>query len=135
MPDDGKRWVWIAPKDWKACTCQHLAWILNAQRGVNCFDGFPYCLEPHRYLGVTPVSRIMRRGCVAPPSMRLHTLLENLWGDQPGTWAFAVTPTDYDASEQSIHEEILREGSCSAGGVCLRLWASRLAKAGQGWLD
>ena len=99
--------------------------LLNDQRGENCFDGFfQYCLEPH---DGTPVSRIMRRGCVAPPSMRLHTLLENLWGDQPGTWAFfAVTPTDYDASEQSIHEEILREGSGSAEGIWLRQWASRL---------
>ena len=41
--------------------------------------------------------------------MRLHTLLVNLWGDKPGTWAFALTPTHYDASEQSIHEVILRE--------------------------
>ena len=119
--DEGKRWVWFSPKDMNACTCEGLAWLLNAQRGVLCPPHFPYCLEPHVYQDVTPVSRIMRRGCVAPPAMPLRTLLVNLWGDQPGSWAFALTPTYYDASEQSIHEEILREGSGSAGP-----WTTRL---------
>ena len=66
---------------------RNLAWLLNAQRGAKCPPHFPYCLEPHVYQDVTPVSRIMRRGCVAPPAMPLHTLLVNLWGDQPGNWA------------------------------------------------
>ena len=58
-----------------ACTCEGLAWLLNAQRGAKYALCFQYCLEPQ---DGTPVSRIMRRGCVAPPSMRLYTLLENL---------------------------------------------------------
>ena len=113
--DEGKRWVWFSPKDMNACTCKDLALLFNAQRGVKCPAGFPYCLEPHAYQDVTPVSRIMRRGCVAPPAMPLRTLLVNLWGDQPGSWHFALTPTYYDASGQSIDEEILREESGSAG--------------------
>ena len=107
--------------------------LLNDQRGENCFDGFfQYCLEPQ---DGTPVSRIMRRGCVAPPSMRLYTLLENLWGDQPGTWAFALTPTDYEASDYDasdyIHEEFPAGGILLSGrGLC-----QAVGMAGQGWLD
>ena len=120
--DESKRWVWFSPKDMNACTCKDLAWLFNAQRGVKRPAGFPYCLEPRAYQDVTPVSRIMRRGCVAPPAMPLRTLLVNLWGDQPGSWAFelgaelepAATPNAFEQIEIAV---LLREGIWLSGAV------------------
>ena len=120
--DEGKRWVWLSPEEMNASTCKDLAELFNAQRGVKRPDGFPYCLEPHVYQDVTPVSRIMRRGCVAPPAMPLRTLLVNLWGDQPGSWAFALPPTYYDASGQSIDEH--RRGNPAGQSIDAGPWVT-----------
>ena len=61
---------------------------------------------------------------MAPPSMRLYTLLENLWGDQPGNWAVELgselEPAATLTCDAFEHSEVcvrLRDGRWLSGEV------------------
>ena len=86
---DNLRRAYLAPKDMSRYDCMAFARRLNAQRvgfHVVHLTRWPYTMNfaahAHRY----PSTCVNARGIAQPPTMLLRTVLENLFGEEPGAW-------------------------------------------------
>ena len=86
---DNLRRTYLAPMDMSRCNCMAFARRLNIERvGAHLAHHYywPYTMHFVAYAHRYPTTCVNVRGIAQPPTMLLRTVLENLFGEEPGAW-------------------------------------------------
>ena len=86
---DNLRRTYLAPMDMSRCNCRAFARRLNIERvGGHLVHHYywPYTMNFVAYAHRYPNTRVNVRGIAQPPTMLLRTVLESIFGEEPGAW-------------------------------------------------